>query len=68
MGAEYDAYDQWCWHQAEEDAWLAKRPVCSCCEEHIQDDTCYEINDELICKHCLDVFFRKNVEDFIYVR
>ena len=46
----YDAYEG---HQAEQDAWLEKRPVCSICGEHIQDEECYLVNDEHICIDCM---------------
>ena len=55
----FDRYD------AEQTTALEKRPVCSYCDNHIQDDFLYEINDELICEECLNDNFRKNVEDFI---
>ena len=52
-------------HDAEQQEWLEKLPVCSYCDEPIQDDYLYEINDELICEECLNDNFRKNVEDYI---
>lgn len=47
------------------DKLLEKCPKCSMCDEHIQDDFLYEINDEVICEECLNENFRKNVEDYI---
>lgn len=49
----------------EKDNLLAKCPVCDYCNEHIQDEYLYEINDELICEECIKDNFRKNVEDYI---
>lgn len=51
-------------HDAEQSRWLKKRPVCSECGEHIQDEHCYEINDELICEECLEQNHRKWVDDY----
>ena len=34
--------------------WLERRPVCVCCGEHIQDDECYKVDGDLICKDCMD--------------
>lgn len=50
-------------HCDEEERWLMRRPKCDYCEEHIQDDTYFEINDEKICKECMNFYFRKYVED-----
>lgn len=56
---DFDRYD------AEQTEVLEKRPVCSYCDEYIQDDYLYEINDEVICEECCNQNFRKNVEDYI---
>jgi len=45
-------------YMEEGEAWLRSRPVCSCCEEHIQEDSYYDINDLIICEECLDSFRR----------
>lgn len=52
-------------YQEEQDKQLQKLPKCSICDEPIQDDHLYEINDEVVCEECLKDNFRKNVEDFI---
>ena len=41
---------------AEEDAWLAKRPVCAECGHPIQDESAYYINGEWICEDCMDSY------------
>lgn len=46
----------------EQERWLKSRPKCDYCEEHIQDEAYYEINDEKICKHCMNGYFLKYVE------
>lgn len=52
-------------HDAEQKQWLKSRPVCSECGEPIQDEHCYEVNDELICEECMERNHRKYVEDYI---
>jgi formylmethanofuran dehydrogenase subunit E len=60
MDANYSLYQR---REREQERWLAQRPVCSYCDEHVQDDECYLINGEVICQSCLDLHFKKNVED-----
>ena len=60
-----DNYDLWASHDAEQQAQLERLPKCSCCEEHIQEEYCYQINDEIICEHCMVEYFRKDTEDLI---
>lgn len=52
-------------HIAKQEEELERLPKCVCCNNPIQDDYCYEINDELICQECLDLFHRKQVEDYV---
>lgn len=59
-----DNYSQFLEREREQESWLAKRPVCDYCGEHIQDDHIYLINDEVICPDCMDSYFRKEVEDY----
>ena len=56
---DYDRYD------ADREKQLEKLPRCSECDEPIQDDSCYEINDELICEDCMDGNHRKWVDDYV---
>ena len=46
--ADFHRYD------AEKQARLERLPRCSECDEYIQSETCYRINDELICEDCID--------------
>ena len=41
---------------AENEKWLQKRPICSWCEEHIQDEYAYEVEGKLICSSCIEEF------------
>lgn len=52
-------------YQEEKDNQLQKLPKCSYCDEHIQDEHFYEINDEVICEECLKDNFRKSVDDYV---
>lgn len=60
-----DNYDRWERHDAEQESELEFLPVCSICEQKIQGEYLYEINDEIICPHCMNEHFRKDVEDFV---
>ena len=57
--ADFERYD------AEQERKLERLPTCSCCDEPIQDDYFYQINDENICVHCLNEYFRKDVDDYV---
>lgn len=52
-------------HSAEQERELARLPRCSECGEPITEEFCFEINDELICVHCLKQNYRRDTEDFI---
>ena len=52
-------------HDAEQARELKRLPVCSECGEPIQSETCYEINDELICEDCLNRNHRKFTDDYM---
>lgn len=43
-----DNYDLWEQHDAEQEEWLRKRPMCDCCGERIQDESYHQINGERI--------------------
>lgn len=60
-----DNYDRWKQHDAEQQAELEKLPLCSICDEHIQDDHFYEINGECICERCLTENFRKDIDEYV---
>lgn len=62
MADPLDDYNAYSTHQQSE---LDKLPRCSYCDEPIQDDFCYEINDELICLECLEQHHRKWVDDYV---
>ena len=59
-----DNYDAWSRHDAEQESELQKRPQCCECGEHIQAETCFQINDEIICEECME-HYRKDTEDLM---
>lgn len=48
--ADYDAYSR------ELDAARELLPECCECGQRIEDDFCYEINDEIICETCMEQY------------
>ena len=52
-------------YEAERQRELDKLPECSYCDEPIQSEECYEINDELVCPDCLDDNHKKRTEDYV---
>lgn len=58
-----DNYDLWEQHEAAQEKALSRRPVCSECENPIQDETAFYINGEWICENCMDTY-KKYVDDF----
>lgn len=61
-----DNYDRFVMHDAELQKELEKLPKCSECGEHIQDEYCFEVNDEYICERCMKDNHRKAVDDIVY--
>lgn len=60
-----DNYSQWEAHEAEQERRLAELPKCDICDNPIQSDHLYLINDEFVCPECLDRDFRKEVDDYV---
>ena len=50
-------------HSADQERQLDKLPECCECGQKIQDEFCYEINDELICPNCMNDNHLKLVSD-----
>lgn len=59
-----DNYSMWAQHDAEMEAELEKLPKCSECGNPIQDEKCFEVNDELICPGCMKENHEKWTEDY----
>ena len=59
-----DNYDAFVIHDAKQEDWLNKRPVCEECGEHIQDEYLFEIAGVIYCEECVNDLFRKDAEDY----
>ena len=59
-----DNYDAFLQHEAEQEAWLSKRPICEHCEEPIQDDHLYDIEGLLYCEKCAREIFRRWTDEY----
>lgn len=57
----YDAYKS---HEAEQESWLSRLPICDECHEPIQDDVLYDIDGIIYCEKCMQDAFRKWREDY----
>lgn len=44
-------------HEAEEERWLASRPVCDCCGEPIVDEYTWNIMGDHYCEYCAQEWF-----------
>lgn len=59
-----DNYDAFLAHQAKQDAWLRKRPICEECDKPIQDDYLYDVDGMVLCEKCMKEQYRKDTEDY----
>lgn len=60
-----DNYDQYRRHEAEQERQRARLPVCDYCNDPVEDDHFFLVNDEIICPDCMDKHFRKDVDDYV---
>ena len=58
-----DNHDIWEAEEQRREQQLARRPVCSYCDQHIQEDYFFEIDCEIVCEECLERHFKRTVED-----
>lgn len=58
-----DNYDMFLAHERQMEQRLAGRPVCDRCGKPIQDEFFYEIDCEKICPECLEMHFKRMVDD-----
>lgn len=58
-----DNYGRWEQYEADQQRALDKRPICSECQEPIQDEECYEFNGKIICPDCLRENHRRWTDD-----
>jgi formylmethanofuran dehydrogenase subunit E len=59
-----DNYDAFRMHEAEQEGWLKRLPICEECKEPIQDDVLYDIDGTIYCEKCMKDAFRKWTEDY----
>jgi len=52
-------------HDAEQEAWAKRLPVCYGCDEPIYDDALYDIEETLYCERCVNDRFRKWTENYM---
>lgn len=52
-------------YATEQEKELNRLPLCSECGEHIQDDECWVIEDEIYCPECAEKLFCKFTEDYL---
>lgn len=55
-------FDRW---EAAQNKRLAKCPICSECDQPIQDEKCYCFNGELICEDCLNLNHKVDTDDYM---
>lgn len=60
-----DAYDDFIARDAEDEAWLKKRPKCACCRKPILDEKCLMVNDELYHTDCFVAECQVNTDDYV---
>ena len=40
-------------HDAQQEAWLKRRPKCSCCKERIQDEQAFNVHGKWFHEECM---------------
>ena len=60
-----DNNSRWEHHDAEQERWLDKLPVCCLCNQSIQNERLFDIEGNLYHEECAEDEFRKWTEDYI---
>ena len=60
----FDVYDMWKQHEAEQEAWLEKRPKCEFCGESIQDEYLFDVGGDIYCEDCMKDAFRRDADNY----
>ncbi len=60
-----DPLDDFAIKEHEEEEWLKRRPVCSCCRQPIQDEKLLYIEGELYHFICAEILFGEYTDEFI---
>lgn len=69
----FDNLDAFNWHDERQERMLSRRPKCFWCDDHIQDEHCYEYEGDLYCPDCMednhpeymDIYHRESTEDYV---
>ena len=40
-------------------------PVCSICDDAVQDDYCYQIQGEVVCPRCMRIHYRVRTRNLV---
>lgn len=51
-------------YEAQQEKALARLPICTYCEQPIQDDYLFDIDGELYCEECAKDLFRRSTENY----
>lgn len=54
-----DVYDLWEAQDIKKERWLARLPQCEFCENPIQDEYIWEIEDSFYCEDCAKKQYRR---------
>lgn len=60
-----DNYEFFRRHDEEQEMELQKLPICCYCEEPVQSEVYFEINDEIVCPYCLDEHFKRRTDEYV---
>lgn len=60
-----DNYDMFEAHEREQQAAMELLPVCDICDQHVQSEYCYKINDTIICESCMAEYYRVETTDLM---
>lgn len=59
-----DNYSVWEANERRMEDWLSRKPICSYCGQHIQDERLFDINGLLYHEECAKEEFLKYTEDY----
>lgn len=58
-----DAYDLWEARDREHSRWLERLPKCCCCQEPIQQEMAFCLDDHWVCDDCIKNHMEEVIED-----
>ena len=60
-----DNYALWAAKDAADELWRLSRPICASCDEHIQDEECYDTPRGLMDHDCARAYAEELAEEFV---